>query len=338
MSKRWLLLIIPALLALLAGLLLAASEQNQIAPGTKIAGVAVGNMSQAEASERVRQEVVKPIEEKKIIIKTSSGQGEVNVRDLDVSLPLSRAVAEAHKSSQSGPFWVSGFRQLAGSDDNIALVPRPNKEALNREAERLTNQFTVKARDAELSLTASGPKIKEGRNGRTIRGGRAAVRSAILAGLAGKRVTLTSKTTSPQVGSNDLRDDYSIVVVKSKFKAHFYRGERKIKSYGVAIGQPAYPTPEGLFKINGKQVNPVWSVPNSAWAGELAGTTVAGGTAANPLVARWMGLADGVGFHGTREEGSIGTAASHGCLRMRPADIIEWYPKVPEGTPVLITG
>ena len=80
----------------------------------------------------------------------------------------------------------------------------------------------------------------------------------------------------------------------------------------------------------------MWSVPNSPWAGELPGTTVAGGCAANPLKARWMGIADGVGIHGTGEDYSIGSRASHGCIRMHVSDVIDLYPRVPVGTPVLI--
>ena len=77
-------------------------------------------------------------------------------------------------------------------------------------------------------------------------------------------------------------------------------------------------------------------MPNSPWAGELAGTTVDGGSAANPLKARWMGIVDGVGIHGTGEDGSIGSRASHGCIRMHVSDVIALYKRVPVGTPVLI--
>ena len=83
----------------------------------------------------------------------------------------------------------------------------------------------------------------------------------------------------------------------------------------MAVGQPAYPTPSGLFHIQNKQVDPVWSVPNSPWAGELQGTTVDGGSAANPLKARWMGIVNGVGIHGTGEDYSIG---SRGVARLHP--------------------
>jgi lipoprotein-anchoring transpeptidase ErfK/SrfK len=63
---------------------------------------------------------------------------------------------------------------------------------------------------------------------------------------------------------------------------------------------------------------------------------VAGGSAENPLKARWMGIVNGVGIHGTGEPSSIGTRASHGCIRMTVPDVVDLYPRVPVGTPVLI--
>jgi len=127
-----------------------------------------------------------------------------------------------------------------------------------------------------------------------------------------------------------------ITVDKRSFRLRLFKGGRVVKTYGVAVGLPAYPTPSGLFAIQNKQVNPTWSVPNSPWAGELAGTTVQGGTAANPLKARWMGIVNGVGIHGTGEEYSIGSRASHGCIRMRVADVVDLFRRTPVGTPVLL--
>jgi lipoprotein-anchoring transpeptidase ErfK/SrfK len=49
-----------------------------------------------------------------------------------------------------------------------------------------------------------------------------------------------------------------------------------------------------------------------------------------------MGLADGVGIHGTSEDWSIGSDASHGCIRMHVWDVKELYARVSVGTPVLI--
>ena len=49
-----------------------------------------------------------------------------------------------------------------------------------------------------------------------------------------------------------------------------------------------------------------------------------------------MGVVGGVGIHGTGMEWSIGTRASHGCIRMRVADVIDLFGRVPIGTPVYI--
>jgi lipoprotein-anchoring transpeptidase ErfK/SrfK len=104
----------------------------------------------------------------------------------------------------------------------------------------------------------------------------------------------------------------------------------------VAIGQVGFDTPAGLYHIQNKAVNPAWSVPNSGWAGDLAGTVVPGGVPENPLKARWLGIFDGAGIHGTDAVGSIGTAASHGCVRMLIPDVIELYDQVPVGAPIYI--
>ena len=67
-----------------------------------------------------------------------------------------------------------------------------------------------------------------------------------------------------------------------------------------------------------------------------AGDRRPGGTEENPLKARWMGITDGAGIHGTSEVTSLGTAASHGCVRMAVPDVDELYDQVPLGTPIYI--
>ena len=77
-------------------------------------------------------------------------------------------------------------------------------------------------------------------------------------------------------------------------------------------------------------------MPNSAWAGDLAGKVIAGDDPSNPIKARWMGIYDGVGVHGTSDDASIGSAASHGCIRMHVPDVEELYDQVPVGAPIYI--
>ena len=58
---------------------------------------------------------------------------------------------------------------------------------------------------------------------------------------------------------------------------------------------------------------------------------------ADPIKARWMGIAGGAGIHGTDEVGSLGSAASHGCIRMAIPDVIALFDQVNVGDPVFIS-
>jgi len=49
-----------------------------------------------------------------------------------------------------------------------------------------------------------------------------------------------------------------------------------------------------------------------------------------------MGFNGGAGIHGTAEVGSLGSAASHGCVRMAIPDVIDLYDRVQVGDPIYI--
>ena len=110
---------------------------------------------------------------------------------------------------------------------------------------------------------------------------------------------------------------------------------RLAKTYLIAVGRAGLETPAGLYDINDKQIDPSWHVPNSSWAGSLAGQVIPPGPD-DPLKARWLGFWNGSGIHGTDSVWSLGTAASHGCIRMSIPDVEELYPQVPLHTPIYI--
>jgi lipoprotein-anchoring transpeptidase ErfK/SrfK len=87
--------------------------------------------------------------------------------------------------------------------------------------------------------------------------------------------------------------------------------------------------------VNDKQINPYWHVPKRAWAGSLAGRVIPPGPE-NPLKARWIGIVDGAGIHGTADVGSLGSSASHGCIRMAVPDVIELFDRTPYGSKIFI--
>ena len=145
------------------------------------------------------------------------------------------------------------------------------------------------------------------------------------------------KTTKPEVTTKDLASAYPryIYIDRGSFTLRFYSHLKLVKSYTIAVGQQGLETPAGLYHALDKQVDPSWHVPNSAWAGSLAGQVIPPGPA-DPLKARWIGIFDGAGIHGTDELSSLGSAASHGCVRMAIPDVIDLYDRVQVGDPIYI--
>ncbi|MBC7643921.1 MAG: L,D-transpeptidase, partial [Thermoleophilia bacterium] len=125
-----------------------------------------------------------------------------------------------------------------------------------------------------------------------------------------------------------------VVVDRSDHTATIWSPLRKLRTMPVAVGMTAHQTPLGSFKVVEKQKNPRWTPPNSEWAKDAQ--PIAAGPN-NPLGTRWIGLsASGIGMHGTNLDSSVGSAVSHGCMRMHKRDV-EWlYGKVRIGTPVVI--
>lgn len=125
---------------------------------------------------------------------------------------------------------------------------------------------------------------------------------------------------------------YRLVVDLSDARVYRYWGDRRLASYPVAVGQPGWETPTGSFKILQMQRNPIWKQP-------ITGDLIETGPD-NPLGDRWIGFwSDGrhhIGFHGTNKEQLVGKAVSHGCLRMRNADIRALYEQVGVGTQVIV--
>jgi lipoprotein-anchoring transpeptidase ErfK/SrfK len=223
---------------------------------------------------------------------------------------------------------------------DVPLAVRFRRAVVREFANTIDRRVHIDAHDATIRIGLKRIYKREGRPGRDLDA--KALRGAIEATLANPALPRLlkpgRKAVPPAVDVADLASRYATVITidKAHFKLRLFKRLKWRKTYGVAVGQPAYPTPSGRFSIQSKQVNPTWTAPNSPWAGELAGQSVSGGSPNNPLKARWMGIANGVGIHGTGQEWSIGSRTSHGCIRMRVADVIDLYPRVPVGTPVLI--
>jgi L,D-transpeptidase ErfK/SrfK len=126
--------------------------------------------------------------------------------------------------------------------------------------------------------------------------------------------------------------DRRIVLKLRQRRVYVYDGDKQVASYHVAVGKRGWETPTGRFQVIKKVRNPAWKNPWNGGIGEPGPDSVLG--------ERWIGFwTDGkqtIGFHGTPGEHLIGRAVSHGCVRMRNADIRTMFELVEIGTPVIV--
>jgi lipoprotein-anchoring transpeptidase ErfK/SrfK len=167
-------------------------------------------------------------------------------------------------------------------------------------------------------------------------GARSVLQAAVAQAAAGQTpatVTLPLTTVPPTVTKGRLPK--AIHVDLSERRIRLYNKGRLIKRYRCAVGAPGFSTPRGTFSITAKRKNPTWGNPGSDWARDMPSFIGPGPT--NPLGTRAMNLsAPGIRIHGTSKRYSIGTAASHGCLRMLREDVEDLYDRVSVGTKVYI--
>ena len=152
---------------------------------------------------------------------------------------------------------------------------------------------------------------------------------------ADRSVPLHVSSRKPKVLASSFKT--GIIVSLDQCKIYLYNGAKLVKTYPCAPGQAGYPTPTGDFKIETKETNASWFNPHAAWSASMP--DIIGPGPYNPMGVRKIGINYfGVFFHGIPpgEFGSIGSHASHGCMRMFPSDVLDLYGRVDIGNPVFI--
>jgi lipoprotein-anchoring transpeptidase ErfK/SrfK len=99
-------------------------------------------------------------------------------------------------------------------------------------------------------------------------------------------------------------------------------GAQEVRRYDIAVGSKAHQTPNGRFTVRHLIWNPSWVPPKEKWAKGKQPTPP--GHPKNPMRGVKVFFQEPDYYiHGTNDEESIGSAASHGCIRMSEADATE---------------
>lgn len=338
-----------AIVAAVAGLLVIVagayaydeSQKDEIARGVTISGVDVGGMTRAEAEAAVRNQVLAP-QRKPVTVRFEGDKFTLPARKLKIRANIEESVDRAFESTRSGSLPTRVVRELTGSElkESFNAKVDYSRKAVKRFVNRIADQVRTDPVDASVVATGDSLSLVDGKNGKKLRRSKLndQVNQLLASGRGGRLIKAQAITLKPAVTRQDAATEYPtyLTLNRSTFTLKLWKNLKLAKTYTVAVGQVGLDTPAGLYSIQDKAVDPTWHVPNSAWAGDMAGQVVPGGTPENPLKARWMGIYDGAGIHGTSETGSLGSAASHGCVRMSVPDVIDLYDRVDVGTPIYI--
>jgi lipoprotein-anchoring transpeptidase ErfK/SrfK len=317
------------------------AHAGEIAKGVRVGGIDLSGLTRAQAHARLERLILEPLS-RPIVVHHDRRSWRLGPREARISADLGAMVDEALARSRSGDVLGRTTRTLLGKSLDADLTPTVNysDKAIVRMLDKIRKRIERPARNATATLNVSGVSMTEDRTGLQVRAAtlHRRIREAIVSPTADRTFVARTRKLRPKVTTEELERRYStaIVVNRSAFRLNLYKDLKLVKTYGIAVGQVGLETPAGEYDIQNKAVDPAWNVPNSDWAGELAGQIIPGGAPNNPLKARWMGIYDGAGIHGTDAVNSIGTAASHGCIRMRIPDVVELYDRVPVGAPVYI--
>jgi lipoprotein-anchoring transpeptidase ErfK/SrfK len=293
----------------------AARKPVLIAPGVTVAGIPVGGLTSEPARTRVEKRFFRPLQ-----LVYGDRRWRISPRYLGASAGIDGALAVALKSQPGA---------------SVPLHVSSESVRIRRYVQRLDRLFAREPVDAAVLGVAGGrPQFSQAKDGLAVN--REQMTNAIaymLRSSARQPIRLLTKS----VPAKTTVDNFGpvIVVYRGSNKLTLFDGRRAVRTFGVATGQPQYPTPLGNYSIATMQRNPWWiPPPDSPWAQGKKPIPPGPG---NPLGTRWMGTtAPLVGIHGTPDAASIGYSASHGCIRMRVPDAESLFNQVHVGTPVLI--
>jgi lipoprotein-anchoring transpeptidase ErfK/SrfK len=317
-----------------------AAKKDEIAEGVTIGGVDVGGRTAEEAELLIEADLVEPLD-RPVEVTYGDETFTLEAHELDVRADLNAMVDAALSRSQEGGLPGRLWRYATGGEVDEDIPPHISysQNTLDDFIKGVQGNINRPPQDATVAASTTSLDPVPSQKGIEVRvdelrsGLEAAVQSP-----HSRTVKAEVETVKPEVTTSELAEQYPhyIVIDRGSFQLRYFENLELARTYTIAVGQVGYDTPAGTYSIQNKAVNPAWTVPDSDWTGDLAGQVIPGGSPENPLEARWLGIYDGAGIHGTADIGSLGTAASHGCIRMSVPDVIELYDRIPVGTPVYI--
>jgi hypothetical protein len=308
---------------------------NHVFKGVYVESINIGSISRDEAIETLRSELDLATLNSDLVLVFDGYTWPLPLFEIDAYVDVEATVDKAMDAGRDMPFyerWANraAFRSL---DRDVELVIHCDRQKLDSFISTLESTIDRPAINAEIKLEGRKLVFQRSQEGWELDSEQA--RASILKTLSSRdrNAELQIGVTLPEVADSQVGK--VIAVDKTNHILTLYSNMDIEKQYPIAVGMASWPTPSGTFKVTSKQKNPTWVNPGTSWATTMPPSIPAG--PGNPLGTRAIGTsASGVFIHGTYSSYSIGSNASHGCIRMYIKDSEDIFERVPVGIPVLI--
>ena len=241
-----------AVLVVLGGALYAYdhARANEIAPGVKVAGVAVGGLSPDAARARLEQQILQPLE-RPIVVHHASKTWKLGPREARLRADLSAMVDEALARSRTGDVFSRSWRSLTGKRLDADLRPsvQYSDAAVIRLIDKVRRAVERPAKDASVKISGAGVKTIPGVEGLAVSASQLhrQIGAAITSTSAPRTFVAQTRHTQPKVTEAALKRKYDTVIVvnRGEFRLRLFKNLKLHQTFGIAVGQVGLETPAG---------------------------------------------------------------------------------------------
>ncbi|MBU4194039.1 MAG: L,D-transpeptidase/peptidoglycan binding protein [Actinobacteria bacterium] len=302
--------------------------------GSSIVGANVSGLTKTEALEKCQKELAE-VANRPLTLKIDGEEYQAAPDRIGLKLEYREMVDGAYSQAWSVNLFERMARRFLNRprDINISLLAANNGEMVSAFLQEALAGINRHMHDAYIDVTSGVPVIVPAKDGRQ-------ADPELLLADTREALGTAERTVDVQVGRTpaavtDAVFGQFIIINLAEHKLTLYNREQPLIELPIACGSARYPTPAGQWKITGKQRNPTWRNPGTAWAKSMPPFIAPG--PGNPLGTRALPLnASGVLIHGTSASWSIGRSVSHGCIRMHMRDVEQLFEMVEANTPVYI--
>lgn len=326
-----------AVILLLGPFLLAsdASAFGRFPPGSRVAGVAVGNMTEEQAVAACRGKL-EPVQAEPVHLVSDADRWSATPADIGLEVRYEKMVKDAYSKAWNVNVIERMVRRFLGRPRTVdaPILVTYDKAKVKHFVDSALPLVNCKPQNAYLDVTMGTAVMVQGKDGRQADADQvlAAAEKGLSEGRHEIEVPLVERTPPAEPV---IQPHKAIIINLETHSLRLYEGERLLAEYGVATGSPQWPTCIGQWKIVRMEKNPTWYNRGSTWAENMPPSIAPGPN--NPLGTRAMHInGGGVLIHGTSNSGSIGYSVSHGCVRMRIPDVEALFEQCHVGMPVYI--